>query len=149
VPENVGPTKVHPGKLGRYLGLSYTVRYQLVISSRILRLLATNHMVTEVSPDVFANNRLSSVFDTEKSVEELLTRSVSSKDINSRELTTISPESKHMETLGIASLIEQMYSTSCLPSSQRDFRVRSAAVLALADPAKSSIMLTDCCALPA
>ena len=42
--------------------------------ARILRLLATNHIFVEVSPDVFANNRLSSVLDTKKSVEELLAR---------------------------------------------------------------------------
>ena len=42
--------------------------------ARVLRLLATNYVFTEVSPDVFANNRLSSVLDTGKSVEELLAR---------------------------------------------------------------------------
>ncbi|KAH9990787.1 S-adenosyl-L-methionine-dependent methyltransferase [Russula vinacea] len=67
------PTKVHPGKL-----------------ARVLRLLATNHIFKEVSPDVFANNRLSSVLDTGKSVEELLA----------------SPESKHVGTSGITSYIE-------------------------------------------
>ena len=41
-------------------------------SARILRLLATNHVFIEVSPDVFANNRLSTVFDTGKPVEELI-----------------------------------------------------------------------------
>ena len=44
--------------------------------ARILRLLATNHIFIEVSPDIFANNRLSSALDTGKSVEELLTKSV-------------------------------------------------------------------------
>ncbi|KAH9007906.1 hypothetical protein EDB84DRAFT_1682136, partial [Lactarius hengduanensis] len=43
------PTSVHPAKL-----------------SRALRLLATNHIFVEVSPDVFANNRLSTVLDTGK-----------------------------------------------------------------------------------
>jgi hypothetical protein len=46
--------------------------------ARILRLLATNHIFTEVSPDVFANNRLSSALDTGKSVEELLEKLVPS-----------------------------------------------------------------------
>ena len=45
-----------------------------MLPARILRLLATNHIFIEVSPDVFANNRLSSVLDTGKSVEELLAR---------------------------------------------------------------------------
>ncbi|KAI0293874.1 S-adenosyl-L-methionine-dependent methyltransferase [Multifurca ochricompacta] len=69
------PTKVHPGKL-----------------ARTLRLLATNHIFTEVNPDVFANNRLSTVFDTGKSVEELL----------------VNPESKHIGTLGMTSIIEHV-----------------------------------------
>ncbi len=47
-----------------------------MLPARILRLLATNHIFTEVSPDVFANNRLSSVLDTGKSVEELLAKFV-------------------------------------------------------------------------
>ena len=48
----------------------------LMLPARILRLLATNHIFIEVSPDVFANNRLSSTLDTGKSVEELLARFV-------------------------------------------------------------------------
>ncbi|GAA6008220.1 hypothetical protein JCM10207_000043 [Rhodosporidiobolus poonsookiae] len=39
--------------------------------ARILRVLAAYHMFREVEPDTFANNRLSAVFDTGKSVEEL------------------------------------------------------------------------------
>ncbi|KAI0653620.1 S-adenosyl-L-methionine-dependent methyltransferase [Cubamyces menziesii] len=37
----------------------------------ILRVLATSHWLLEVSPDVFANNRRSSLMDTGKSLEEL------------------------------------------------------------------------------
>ncbi|KAH9167780.1 S-adenosyl-L-methionine-dependent methyltransferase [Lactarius sanguifluus] len=51
------PTGVHPAKL-----------------SRVLRLLATNHIFIEVSPDVFANNRLSTVLDTGKPVDELISK---------------------------------------------------------------------------
>ncbi|KZV87208.1 S-adenosyl-L-methionine-dependent methyltransferase [Exidia glandulosa HHB12029] len=40
---------------------------------RILRLLSTKHIFREVSPEVFANNRLSSLLDTGKSVTELRT----------------------------------------------------------------------------
>ena len=79
------------------------------MSARVLRLLATNHIFTEVTPDVFANNRLSSALDTGKPVEELLARSVASNMIHSTGLTIISPESKHIETLGITSLIEHVY----------------------------------------
>ena len=46
----------------------------MMLLARILRLLATNYIFTEVTPDVFANNRLSSVLDTGKPVEELLAR---------------------------------------------------------------------------
>ncbi|KAI9440862.1 S-adenosyl-L-methionine-dependent methyltransferase [Lactarius indigo] len=67
------PTGVHPAKL-----------------ARVLRLLATNHIFVEVSPDVFANNRLSTVLDSRKHVEELISN----------------PKSKHIGTLGIASIIE-------------------------------------------
>ncbi|KAL1665118.1 S-adenosyl-L-methionine-dependent methyltransferase [Schizophyllum commune] len=38
---------------------------------RILRKLASVHIFTEVAPDVFANNRLSSVLDTHKSVQDI------------------------------------------------------------------------------
>ncbi|KAJ7140439.1 hypothetical protein C8R46DRAFT_1013579 [Mycena filopes] len=38
----------------------------------VLRLLAIHHIFREVSPDVFANNRLSTVLDKGKSVEDLL-----------------------------------------------------------------------------
>jgi hypothetical protein len=44
----------------------------IILPARILRLLATNYIFTEVTPDVFANNRLSSALDTGKPVEELL-----------------------------------------------------------------------------
>ncbi|KAI5888463.1 S-adenosyl-L-methionine-dependent methyltransferase [Schizophyllum commune H4-8] len=39
---------------------------------RILRRLASIHIFTEVKPNVFAHNRLSSVYDTGKSVEDIL-----------------------------------------------------------------------------
>ncbi|KAH9993416.1 S-adenosyl-L-methionine-dependent methyltransferase [Russula vinacea] len=75
VMEIAQPTNVHPGKL-----------------ARVLRILATSHIFKEVSPDVFANNRLSSALDTGKSVEELLA----------------SPESKHIGTFGMTSYIENV-----------------------------------------
>ena len=37
----------------------------------ILRLLATAHYLREVKPDVFANNRLSSLMDSGKTPEQL------------------------------------------------------------------------------
>jgi hypothetical protein len=62
-----------------------------------------------VSPDVFANNRLSSFLDTGKSVEELLARLVLGLSINLDKLRIVSPESKHTGTSGIISLIEHGY----------------------------------------
>ncbi|KAI0666641.1 S-adenosyl-L-methionine-dependent methyltransferase [Trametes maxima] len=57
--------------------------------SHILRLLATYHWVREVKPDVFANNRLSSMIDTGKTLDQL----------------RASPESKHDGTDGVAAMI--------------------------------------------
>ena len=54
--------------------------------ARNLRLLATNHIFIEVSPDVFTINRLSSVLDTGKSVDELLARFALSLTVRSNEL---------------------------------------------------------------
>ena len=71
-----------------------------MLPARVLRLLATNYIFTEVSPDVFANNRLSSALDTGKSVEELLAKLVPSLLIFSHELRIVSPESKHVGTMG-------------------------------------------------
>lgn len=42
--------------------------------ARVLRLLATEFIFREVSPDVFANNRISSILDTGKSSGDLLTK---------------------------------------------------------------------------
>jgi len=80
-----------------------------MLSARILRLLATNHIFTEVSPDVFANNRLSSVLDTGKPVEELVARLVPSLMISSNKLMILSPESKHRGTPGMTSFLQHLY----------------------------------------
>ncbi|KAJ7183858.1 S-adenosyl-L-methionine-dependent methyltransferase [Mycena filopes] len=66
-------TNVAPGKL-----------------ARVLRLLATNHIFIEVSPDVFANNRLSSILDTGNSVENIIAN----------------PERKYEDTLAFGALLE-------------------------------------------
>ncbi|KAF9471449.1 S-adenosyl-L-methionine-dependent methyltransferase [Pholiota conissans] len=56
---------------------------------RVLRLLATEHIFKEVSPDVFANNRISSASDTGKPVKDLFER----------------PEEKYPGTSGISAAI--------------------------------------------
>ncbi|KIY71645.1 O-methyltransferase [Cylindrobasidium torrendii FP15055 ss-10] len=58
---------------------------------RLLRLLATHHIFTEVAPNVFKNNRLSSVMDTGKTVEQI----------------RADPINKHAGTSGCAALLEQ------------------------------------------
>ncbi|KAJ7734761.1 S-adenosyl-L-methionine-dependent methyltransferase [Mycena maculata] len=55
---------------------------------RLLRYLATHHIFREVSPEVFANNRVSSILDSGKSLEAL----------------QASPTSKHEGTIGLAAL---------------------------------------------
>ncbi|KAH9065481.1 S-adenosyl-L-methionine-dependent methyltransferase [Lactarius vividus] len=75
---DAGPKGLHVREIAKPTG---------VHPARVLRLLAYS---LKVSPDVFANNRLSSVLDTGKPVEELVSN----------------PESKHVGTFGITSYIE-------------------------------------------
>lgn len=79
-----------------------------MLPARILRLLATNYVFTEVSPDIFTHNRISSVLDTGKSVEELLAKLVPTLLTHNGELRIVSPESKHTNTPGITSIFEHM-----------------------------------------
>lgn len=73
------------------LGSSRSLRFGPVMcrfdirtpSARILRLLATHHVFREVRPDVFTNNRLSSVVDTQKASAELFAKSVLSTSTRS------------------------------------------------------------------
>ncbi|KAK7043177.1 hypothetical protein VNI00_008531 [Paramarasmius palmivorus] len=58
--------------------------------ARILRLLASHHLFIETAPDVFKANRLSSMLDTMKSVEEI----------------QANPENKYAGTSGIGAIIE-------------------------------------------
>jgi hypothetical protein len=44
----------------------------ITTTARVLRFLATRHIFKEISPDVFANNRLSSLLVKAKSFEEIL-----------------------------------------------------------------------------
>ncbi|KAJ6568854.1 O-methyltransferase [Mycena capillaripes] len=60
-----------------------------VKAARILRLLANHHIFTEIEPDVFSANRLSSVLDSGQSVLDLQQ----------------SPNSRHVNTSGISALI--------------------------------------------
>ncbi|KAF8521225.1 S-adenosyl-L-methionine-dependent methyltransferase [Hysterangium stoloniferum] len=60
--------------------------------SHVLRLLATHHIFREVKPNVFANNRLSSAFDTGKSIKDILA----------------DPAAKYDNTNGMAAFIDLM-----------------------------------------
>ncbi|KAF9066979.1 S-adenosyl-L-methionine-dependent methyltransferase [Rhodocollybia butyracea] len=77
--------------------------------AHILRLLATHHILREVSPDVFANNRLSSALDTGKSSEELMR----------------SPETKYNDTNGISAFVGMWYvlPTLFVPDNPNRFRL--------------------------
>jgi hypothetical protein len=70
-------------------------------SARVLRLLATNYIFKEVSPDVFTNNRLSTVLDTRKPLEELISKwvlhCVRSPD---NALTSVMSSAPNRSTLG-------------------------------------------------
>ncbi|KZT30015.1 S-adenosyl-L-methionine-dependent methyltransferase [Neolentinus lepideus HHB14362 ss-1] len=72
---DVGPSGMHVDQIGRKLNLNP------LLLGRILRYLATHHIFQEVSPDVFANNRLSSVIDKGKSVDDLLTAPLTKFDM--------------------------------------------------------------------
>ena len=67
----------------------------------------THHIFREVKPDVYANNRVSSVLDTGHSVEEILKECVAEQSILYMSHATLtSPLSKHKgPAAGIAALV--------------------------------------------
>ncbi|KAG6915443.1 hypothetical protein DXG01_011473 [Tephrocybe rancida] len=70
--------------------------------SRLLRILALDHCYKEVTPDVYANTRISSVMDSGKSVADLLKN----------------PEDKHEGTPGLVALLEHLIGDGAKFSSQ-------------------------------
>jgi hypothetical protein len=60
-----------PDKMGKNTYVRISLQNPQRPTGRILRYLATNHFFTEVLPDTFAGNRISSVLDTGKSVAAL------------------------------------------------------------------------------
>ncbi|KAG7095079.1 hypothetical protein E1B28_005867 [Marasmius oreades] len=81
--KKAGPNGLHVKAIAEENGVDATKL------AHILRLLCTHHFVREVTPNVFANNRLSSMIDSGKSIEEL------------RE----SPEIKYENSNGIAAFV--------------------------------------------
>jgi len=51
---------------------SYLIMHVNRSTASSLRLLATHHIYREVKPDVFANNRVSSLADTSKASAEII-----------------------------------------------------------------------------
>ena len=63
---------IEASKLGQSLAAAIHMASAYVFSSaHILRLLATHHILREVTPDVFTTNRISSLIDSGKSAREL------------------------------------------------------------------------------
>ena len=52
----------------------------ITCSARLLRYLATHHVYKELSPDVFTNTRISSILDTGKSVNAIISKNVFQHD---------------------------------------------------------------------
>ncbi|KAF8520309.1 S-adenosyl-L-methionine-dependent methyltransferase [Gautieria morchelliformis] len=80
-----------------------------IIMSRTLRLLATHYVFRELEPNVFANNRISSMMDTDKSSEDVL--AISRKTLeNSANMgygvSNVQGE-KYLNTSGVPALVEQ------------------------------------------
>jgi len=64
-----------PDKLGLFHSHHFPLSISEVLhSGRILCMLATVHIFQQVAPDVFANNRLSSVMVSGKTLEEIKTK---------------------------------------------------------------------------
>ena len=63
---------IEASKLGQCLAAALHMASTYAVSlAHILRLLATHHILREVTPDVFATNRISSLIDSAKSAREL------------------------------------------------------------------------------
>ncbi|KAF8988604.1 O-methyltransferase, partial [Cyathus striatus] len=77
-----GPNGAHIDDVAERIGINP------IKLGRLMRYLATHHVYKELSPNVYTNNRISSMLDTGKSVKEI----------------TANPEAKHDNTPGFAAL---------------------------------------------
>ena len=98
--------ELDPSKLSKF-SLSLPPRDPDVDNRRlghVLRLLATFHWLREVTPDVFANNRLSSYIDSGKSYEQLKTAYavICNSSFPVLNLLLSSPGTKYDATDGVA-----------------------------------------------
>ncbi|KAI0084943.1 hypothetical protein BDY19DRAFT_466740 [Irpex rosettiformis] len=95
-----GPQGLHVDDIAKSISSGNVYSGEGIIDSNklshILRLLATHHIGKEVLPDVFANNRLSSVIDSGKSWRDLVMATPGGKN---------GPEKKYEDTDGAAAFI--------------------------------------------
>lgn len=94
-----------------------------------MRYLATNHIFREVKPDVYANNRISSVCDTGKPVTEIISRRVpyvSNSPVHIHKNPVRRPEKKYVGTNGIAAFI----SHACVSSIRSFYLLYSDSIIA-------------------
>ncbi|KAI0695252.1 hypothetical protein BC835DRAFT_965073 [Cytidiella melzeri] len=95
-----GPRGLHVDNIASCISSGNTFGGEDIVDSNklshILRLLATHHIGKEVRPDVFANNRLSSVMDSGKAWRDLMGLIPGSKE---------GPEKKYEDTDGTAAFV--------------------------------------------
>ncbi|EPQ54825.1 O-methyltransferase [Gloeophyllum trabeum ATCC 11539] len=113
-----GAQGLHVNDIALYAGMEPTKL------ARVFRLLATHHIFREVQPNVFANNRISSVFDSGK---------------DARWLSTQPQAEKHKGTYGAAAFIDHaadeccksacyLYETLSSPETSHNFKANQAAL---------------------
>ncbi|KAE9386492.1 S-adenosyl-L-methionine-dependent methyltransferase [Gymnopus androsaceus JB14] len=99
---DAGPQGMHVQDIANQTGI------QPGILGRSLRLLSTHYVFAEISPNVFVNNRLSSMMDTGKDTKYLIdiakTRKSTSK---SDDIVSNVAGDKYTDTNGVAALIDQ------------------------------------------
>lgn len=101
---------LHSGKLGTFVLLVFSPSFKHDVSfsiAHILRLLATHHILVEVSPDVFANNRISALVDSGKTIEEIIKKFVSCPALPYIRVSDVpsSEDKKYEDTNGIAAFV--------------------------------------------
>ncbi|KAF8825705.1 hypothetical protein HHX47_DHR6000182 [Lentinula edodes] len=95
--KEAGTQGLHVDELSLATGIGSSYIGEYPRSSRVLRYLATRHFFKEVSPNVFAHNRLSSLLTKAKSLKEIKEESVEYLSINplSSSVDSFSPASRY------------------------------------------------------
>lgn len=92
-------------KIGALAVILHAPRLTDIPTGHALRYLATHHVFREVAPNVFANNRISSLLDTDKTVEALQAKCVLAHAPRRRFLTGYSPQTKYVGTNAAAAFV--------------------------------------------